>query len=44
MRDHCDTRKLWAHQRLDAVRMGIPVPDHEINLALWILGDGVGLA
>lgn len=38
-RDHCNSQELWAHRRLDALRMGVDVPDHEIRLALWILGE-----
>lgn len=44
MRDRCTPNQLWAHARLDAVRLGIDVPAHEVNLALWLLGDGVGRA
>lgn len=42
MRDNCNTEELWAHQVLDAVRAGLPMPVYEIKRALWILGDCVG--
>lgn len=41
MRDHCNSEELWAHKVLDAVRLGLDVPKHEVTRALWVLGDGV---
>lgn len=41
LRDHCDARKRRAHEVLDLVRNGVPVSDHEINMALIALGEPV---
>jgi hypothetical protein len=43
MRSHYNAEELEAAHILDLVRRGFDVPIEQIDRALWILGDGVGL-
>lgn len=43
LRDHCNQEEREAHDVLDAVKSGFDVPKHQINRALFVLGDAIGL-
>lgn len=42
-RDKCNHEELWAHKILDMVKAGLPVHRRDIDRALFVLGDSVGL-
>lgn len=41
MREHYNDEELEAARILDAVKLGIEVPESAIKWSLWVLGDGV---
>ena len=43
MRENCNQEELDAHYTLDLVKAGGYASDNEINRALFVLGDGVGI-
>lgn len=42
MRDHLNHEELEAMRILDAVKVGLDVPETAITWALWVTGDSVG--
>lgn len=43
MRENCNQEELDAHHTLDLVKAGGYAGDDEINRALFVLGDGIGI-
>lgn len=43
MRSTYNAEELEAAKTLDMVRMGMAVPEHQINRALFVLGDLIGV-
>jgi hypothetical protein len=42
LREYCNQEERDAHATLDSVKMGHYVPKHQVNRALFVLGDGIG--